>query len=84
VAHTQRGRFTARFEPGEGVGYLVVSLEDMMELKTIELLFQLPNLPPVCHHAGVMEVQLPHDMVDDELRVARNVKPLNPEHGGNA
>jgi hypothetical protein len=74
----------ARFEPGEGISYLVVSLEDMMEPKTIELLFQLPNLWPVCHHVGVMEVQLPHDMVDDELRVTRNVKPLNPEHGGNA
>jgi hypothetical protein len=46
----------AQFEQGEGVGCLVVSLEDMVELETIELLLQLPNLLPVCHYEGVMTV----------------------------
>jgi hypothetical protein len=41
---------------GEGVGCLIVLLEDMVELETIKLLLQLPNLLPVCHHAGVVTV----------------------------
>jgi hypothetical protein len=54
-----------------------------MKLKTIELL-QFSNLLSVCCHAGVTAVRLPHDMVDNELRVSTNVKPLNPEPGGDA
>jgi hypothetical protein len=63
---------------GEGVGCLIVLPEDMVELETIELLLQLPNLLPVCHHAGVVTVWLSHDLVDDELRVIMDVKLLNP------
>jgi hypothetical protein len=55
-----------------------------MEFETIKLLFKLPNLLPVCRHARVVAVRLSHDLVDDELRVITNVKPLNPEHGGNS
>jgi hypothetical protein len=36
--HTWREQFAARPEPGKGVDCLIVSLEDMMKLKTIELL----------------------------------------------
>jgi hypothetical protein len=38
----------------------------------------------VCRHAGVMAVRLPHDLVDDELRVTVDVKPLNPKLGSDA
>jgi hypothetical protein len=78
------GWFMAQSELGEGVGCLIVSLEDMMELKTIELLFQHPDLLLVCRHAGVMVVRLSHDLVDDELIVATDVKSFNPELSGDA
>jgi hypothetical protein len=54
--HAWRGRFTARTEVGKGIGYLIVSSENMVELETIELFLQLPNLLPVCIHAGVVTV----------------------------
>jgi hypothetical protein len=34
--HTRRGRVVARPEPGNGVGCLVISLEDMVELEAVE------------------------------------------------
>jgi hypothetical protein len=56
-----------------------------MEFKAVELLLELPNLLAVCHHAGAMAIQLPHDPVDDELRVFVDVvEPLDPELGGDA
>jgi hypothetical protein len=72
----------ARSEPGRGISCLIVSLEDMVELETIKLLLQLPNLLPVSSHAGVAVVQLSHDLVDDELRVTADVKPMNPKLDG--
>jgi hypothetical protein len=71
-------------QAGEGVGRFVVSSEDMMELEIIELFLQAPNLLSTCHDAGVMTVQLSHDLVDDELKVVADVQPLNPEPGGEA
>jgi hypothetical protein len=82
--HTQRGQFTARLEPGEGVSYLVVSPENTMKLEAIEILLHFPNLLSLCRHAGVTTVQLPHDLVDNGLRVTAVVKSLNPELGGDA
>jgi hypothetical protein len=55
-----------------------------MKFKAIELLLVLSHLLSVCCHVGVTTVRLPHDLVDDELRVTTNVKPLDPELGGNA
>jgi hypothetical protein len=55
-----------------------------MELETIKLLLQPPNLLSVCLHAEVMAIQLSHDSVDNELRVAMDVKPLNPKLSSNA
>jgi hypothetical protein len=57
----------ARPELSEGIDCLVISPEEMVELKTIELLLQLPNLLPICRHTRVTTIQLPHDLVDDEL-----------------
>jgi hypothetical protein len=81
---TQWGRFVARSEPGEGVSCLVLPQEDMVDVETIELLLQLPNLMSVCCHVGVTIVQLSHDLVDDKLRVAAYKKPLNPMFSGDA
>jgi hypothetical protein len=71
-----------RPKPGEGVGYLIVSPEDMVEFETIVFLLQLPNLLLICSHVGVMIVRLSHDLIDDELRVSVDVKPLNPKFSG--
>jgi hypothetical protein len=38
----------------------------------------------VCRHVGVVTVRLPHDLVDGELRVIVDVKPLNPKLGSDA
>jgi hypothetical protein len=73
----------ARPELGEGASYLIASPEDMMKLKTIEL-FQFPNRLSECCHVGVMTVRLPHDLFDNELRVATDVKLLNPKLDGDA
>jgi hypothetical protein len=82
--HTRRGVFTAQPTPGEGVGYLIVSLEDMVELEAIELLLQLSNLLPICSHVGVAIVRLSHNLIDDELRVSADVEPLNLRFDGDA
>jgi hypothetical protein len=42
------------------------------------------NLLSKCRHAGVTVVSLSYDMVDDELRVIADLKPLDPMLGGNA
>jgi hypothetical protein len=55
-----------------------------MKFETIEILHKLSKLLSVCHRARVMTIQLPHDLVDDELRVTTDVKPLDPELGGDA
>jgi hypothetical protein len=68
----------ARPETIEGICYFVISLEDKVELEIIELL-QLLNVLPVCRHVGVMTVRLPHDLVDDELKVTADIKLLNPK-----
>jgi hypothetical protein len=54
----------------------------MVEHETIDLLLSLPNVLPVFCHAGVMAIRLSHDLVDDELRVTTDVKPLNPKLDG--
>jgi hypothetical protein len=42
------------------------------------------NLLSICYHEGVTTVQFSHDMAAEELRVTVDVKPLDPELGGNA
>jgi hypothetical protein len=54
----------------------------MVKFQTVKLHLKLPFLLVVCHHAGVTTIQLPHDQVDEELRVTMGVKPLDPELGG--
>jgi hypothetical protein len=54
-----------------------------MKFETIDIL-DLSDLLSVCHHAGVTTVRLPHDLVDDDLSVIPDVKPLDPELGGDA
>jgi hypothetical protein len=56
----------------------------MVEFETTEFLLQLPNVLPVCSHAGVATVQLSHDLIDDEFRVSMDVKPLDSKFSGDA
>jgi hypothetical protein len=49
----------------------------MMKFKIIELLLKPSYLLMICRPTGVKAVQLPHDLVDDELRVITDVKPLD-------
>jgi hypothetical protein len=74
----------ARPESDKGIVHFIVSLEDMTKFKAIELLLMFSNLLTVCLHVGVMTVRLPHDLVDDELRVTTDVKPLDPKLDGDA
>jgi hypothetical protein len=52
-----------------------------MKFETIKLL-KLSYLLMICHHVGVVTVRFPHDLIDDELSVAADVKPLDPDLGG--
>jgi hypothetical protein len=82
--HARRGLSTSRPESIEGVDRLIAMSEDVMKFKVIEFLLELSYLLAVCHHEGVMAIRLPHDLVDDELKVTTNVKPLDPELIGDA
>jgi hypothetical protein len=77
-----RGLFVTRHELGKGVGCLIVTLEDVMMFKNIELL-KLSYLMMVYQHVGVLAIRLPHDLVDNKLTVV-DVNPLDPELGGDA
>jgi hypothetical protein len=82
--HTLRGWLAAWPKPSEGVGCLIVSSEDMVELEAVELLLQVSNLLEVCSHEWVTIVWLSHNLIDDELRVSTDVKLLNPKFSCNA
>jgi hypothetical protein len=82
--HTRRGWFAARPKMSEGIGYLVVSLEDMMKLETVEFFLSPPYLLPVCRHVGVTTLRLSHYLIHDELIVSVDVKPLNLKFSGDA
>jgi hypothetical protein len=69
----------ARPKSGEGVSRLIVASEDMMKFKAVELLLEFPYLLAVYRHAGVAIIRLPHDLIDDELRVLMDVEPLDPD-----
>jgi hypothetical protein len=56
----------------------VVSSSDMVELESVELVFQAPNLVAVGLHLPVAAVGVLHDLVDDKLRVASSVEAPNP------
>jgi hypothetical protein len=65
-----------------GGGCLVISPKDVMKFKTIELFLELSDFLLVCRHPRVTVVLLPHDLVDNNLRVTADVKPLDIELGG--
>jgi hypothetical protein len=56
----------------------------MVELETVKFLLQPSYLLPVCRHEGVATDRLSHYLIDDELRVSMDVKPLNPKFGDDA
>jgi hypothetical protein len=57
---------------------LIVPSGDVVELESVELVFQAPNLVAVGLHLPVAVVGVLHDLVDDKLRVATSVKVPNP------
>jgi hypothetical protein len=57
---------------------LVVPSDDVVELESVELVFQAPNLVSVGLHLPVAAVGVLHDLVDDKLRVATSVEAPNP------
>jgi hypothetical protein len=69
----------ARAESGKGVGCLIVMSEDVMKFKAIEFLLEPSYLLTMGCHAWVTTIQLPHDLVDNDLRLTMDVKPLDTE-----
>jgi hypothetical protein len=57
---------------------LVVPSSDVVELESVELVLQAPNLVAVGLHLPVAAVGVLHDLVDDKLRVATSVEAPNP------
>jgi hypothetical protein len=57
---------------------LVVPSSDVVELQSIELVFQAPNFVAVGLHLPVTAVGVLHDLVNDKLRVATSVEAPNP------
>jgi hypothetical protein len=57
---------------------LVEASSDVVELESVELVFQAPNLIAVGLHLPNAAVGVLHDLVDDKLRVATSVEAPNP------
>jgi hypothetical protein len=57
---------------------LVVPSGDLVELESIELVFQVPNLVAVGLQIPIAAVGVLHDLVNDKLRVATSIKAPNP------
>jgi hypothetical protein len=51
----------------------------MMKLKMIDILLKLSYLLAIYCHAQIVDVRLPHDLVDNELRIIVDVKLLDLE-----
>lgn len=60
---------------------LIVPLEDMVELVSIEIILQFTNLLPIILHLHVLAGGLLHHLVDDQLRVPSNEEALCSELG---
>ena len=56
----------------------------MVELEAIELVLQLSDLMTIRSHLGVVVACLLHDLVDDQLRVASDVKLSDAQLNGDA
>jgi hypothetical protein len=82
--HARWELFATRHEPCEGINLLVVMPKDMIKFKTIKHLHNLSYLLVVCRHVATVTVQFPLNLVDNEFRVAMDVKPLDPELGNDA
>jgi hypothetical protein len=56
----------------------------MMKLEIVNFFLKLPHLLLVGYHVRVTTTQLSNYLIDDELRVSADVKPLNLEFDGDA
>ena len=51
----------------------------MVKLEAVEFFLQASDCFAVCVHLGIVAARLFHDLVDDESRVASDVKPFDPK-----
>jgi hypothetical protein len=70
--HLPRGYF------GQLIYDFAVPSSNMVEFQPIELVFQASNFVAVGLHFSIAAVGVLHDLVNDELRVAKSVEAPNP------
>jgi hypothetical protein len=68
----------------EFVGGLVIPACDVIELEAVKLVLEAPHFLAIGFHLGVAAARALHDLIDDELGVASNVKVSDPELDGNS
>ena len=56
----------------------------MIELEAVESILQPSDFLVVCLHLGVVAARLLHDLVDDQLRVALDIKSSDAQLNGDA
>jgi hypothetical protein len=60
-------RLAARHRLHEDIDYFIVVTQHMVELESVEFVFQLTYGPTVCRHLWVDAAFLLHDLVDDKF-----------------
>lgn len=73
-----RDQFSAGCHFGEGVGSLIESSWDMVQLYPVELVFQFADLLIVRRHLVIVAVQFLHDLIDDESGVPFDFEVADP------
>ena len=66
------------------VGRFIEAPWDVIELEAVESVLQPSDFLAVHHHLGIVAARLLHDLVDDQLGVAPEVKPSDTQLNGNA
>ena len=56
----------------------------MIEFEAVEFVLQTSDLLTVCLHLGIVAARLFHDLVDDQLRVAPDVKASDAQLDGDS
>ena len=66
------------------VGRLIEMPRDVIELETVELVLQLVDFSTIRSHPGIVVASFLHDLVDDQLGVAPDVKLSDTQLDGDA
>jgi hypothetical protein len=56
----------------------------VVELEAVKIVLEAPHLLAIGFHLGITAARALHDLIDDELGVASNIKVLDPELDGNS